>query len=147
MTEKSESTEMLDRYCAVIRELCDAVAAHDTDHMLRYFDDSCVFVNGVDGRHTAKDGLVEFFQQVWESFPDYAPVPVEMHLNGDVLAVIFRTTATVRVGESEQIVSWLMTSFSTFDPETVTIVRDVYFADEEALEETIQRLHEAATVQ
>lgn len=133
------SSSDLELYTQTLRDVCAAVAAHDLEAALSYFDDDCVVVNGVAGTVEDKSALPRFFQETWSVFPDFAPRPVASHLVGDTLGVLFEATGTPTGpdGEPGVPVRWLGTGFSTFDPVTRKIVRDVYFADEAALEEKL----------
>ena len=125
----SSDTEL---YTQRFREICEAVAAHDVDAVLEHFSDDCVVINGVAGTVDDKSALTRFFQETWAVFPDFAPRPVASHLEGNTLGVLFEATGTPigPDGVPRPQVRWLGTGFSTFDPVTRKIVRDVYFADD-----------------
>ncbi|MFI8975023.1 nuclear transport factor 2 family protein [Nocardia asteroides] len=117
-----------------------AVAAHDIDAVLDYFDDNCVFVNGVTGTTSEKADLVTFLNETWSVFPDYTPRPAATFFQDNTLGVLFEITATspqAREGATAGKVRWMATAFSTFDPVSLKIVRDSYYVDEAAVEQKI----------
>ncbi|MFJ9743921.1 nuclear transport factor 2 family protein [Streptomyces sp. NPDC101166] len=127
-------------YVERMRSMCAAVKAHDIDTVLSYFDDACVFINGVTGTTSEKSELVEFLNETWSVFPDYAPQPVATYMQGDTLGVLFEITATAPQAEGQaapEQIRWLATSFTTFDPVSLRIVRDAYYVDEDAIQRQI----------
>ena len=43
------SSAKLELYTTKMTEICDAIAEHDLEKVLRYFDAECVVINGVSG--------------------------------------------------------------------------------------------------
>ncbi|MFE3170669.1 nuclear transport factor 2 family protein [Amycolatopsis sp. NPDC059090] len=129
------SNAKLALYTRTMDEICAAVAAHDLDKVLKYFDDECVVVNGAGGTVGDKAALVPGFEEMFATFPDWTPRVAASFLEGDTIGVLFEVTGTV--GGTGPKVTWIGTGYSTFDPETLKIVRDVYFMDEAALEQKI----------
>ncbi|MEV0060464.1 nuclear transport factor 2 family protein [Nocardia sp. NPDC050718] len=122
-------------YTGKMNEICAAVAARDLDTVLEYFDDECVVVNGAGGTVGDKSALVPGFQEMFATFPDWTPRVAASFVEGDTIGVLFEVTGTP--GGEGAGVTWIGTGYSTFDPETLKIVRDVYFMDEAALEQKI----------
>lgn len=136
------SDPKLDVYAQKMTEICAAVAAHDLDTVLAYFDDECVVVNGAAGTVGGKTALLTGFEEMFGLFNDWTPRVAASFLEGDTLGVLFEATGTNE--ESGRTVTWIGTGLSTFDPETLKIVRDVYFMDEEALEQKLRNPEAAA---
>ncbi|OXR41212.1 nuclear transport factor 2 family protein [Nocardia sp. MDA0666] len=135
-------------YVDRIRSVCAAVKAHDIETVLTYFDDACVFVNGVTGTTSEKPELVEFLKETWAVFPDYAPRPVVTYMQGNTLGALFEMAGTPPQAEGQaapEQIRWLAASFSTFDPVTLKIVRDAYYVDEEAIQQQIAAAQHAET--
>lgn len=132
----------IDSYTQKMTEICAAVAAHDLDTVLEYFDDECVVVNGASGTVGDKSSLVAGFEDMFAVFPDWTPRVATSFLDGDTIGVLFEVTGTA--GRSGPKVTWIGTGYSTFDPDTLKIVRDVYFMDEAALEQKINDAQPAA---
>ncbi|MBN9747879.1 hypothetical protein DMP23_43500 [Amycolatopsis sp. A1MSW2902] len=129
------SDPKLDAYTRKMNEICTAVAARDLDKVLEYFDDECVVLNGANGTVGGKSALVPGFEEMFATFPDWTPKVATSFLDGDTIAVLFEVTGTA--GGTGPKVTWIGTGYSTFDPETQKIVRDVYYMDEAALEQKI----------
>ncbi|AJF67993.1 nuclear transport factor 2 family protein [Streptomyces vietnamensis] len=124
-------TSKLALYTQKMREICTAVAARDLDKVLGYFDDECVVVNGVDGTVGDKSALLPGFEAMFATFPDWTPRVATSFTEGDTVGVLYECTGTA--GGSGPKVTWIGTGYATFDPETLKIVRDVYYMDEAAL--------------
>ncbi|MFC9556841.1 nuclear transport factor 2 family protein [Rhodococcus sp. NPDC056960] len=129
------SSSKLALYTQKMKEICAAVAARDLETVLGYFDDECVVVNGASGTVGDKSALLPGFEEMFETFPDWTPRVATSFLEGDTVGVLFEVTGTA--GGSGPKVTWIGTGYSTFDPETLKIVRDVYYMDEAALEQKI----------
>ncbi|MEU3013807.1 nuclear transport factor 2 family protein [Nocardia asteroides] len=122
-------------YTEKLNEICAAVTARDLETVLEYFDDECVVINGAGGIVGGKSALVPGFEEMFAAFPDWTPRVAASFVEGDTIGVLFEVTGTPGgVGPG---VTWIGTGYSTFDPETLKIVRDVYFMDEAALEQKI----------
>lgn len=129
------SSSKLALYTRKMNEICAAVAAHDLGKALEYFDDECVVVNGVGQTVGGKPALVQGFDEMFAAFPDWTPRVATSFLDGDTIGVLFEVTGTA--GGTGPKVTWIGTGYSTFDPESLKVVRDVYFMDEAALEQKI----------
>ncbi|WP_179831009.1 nuclear transport factor 2 family protein [Nocardia amikacinitolerans] len=124
----------------LITTMSAAVGARDIDAVLSYFDDDCVFVNGVTGETSAKPDLVTFLAETWSAFPDYTPRPVATYLQENTLGVLFEISATPAGSEggvSARKAQWMVAAFSTFDPLSLKIIRDSYYVDEAMIEEKV----------
>ncbi|QSE91529.1 nuclear transport factor 2 family protein [Rhodococcus pseudokoreensis] len=137
----TNTDQRADAYADRIRSACAAVVEHDLDRALAHFDDNCVFVDGTTGRETGKDGLLAFLDEMWSMFPDFAPRVVAAHVAENTIGVLFESTGTlVGTGDAStpgKQVRWIATGFSTFDPDSLKILRDVYFVDTAALEQKV----------
>ncbi|MEV6059964.1 nuclear transport factor 2 family protein [Nocardia asteroides] len=125
----------------LINSMSAAVGAHDVDAVLSYFDDECVFVNGVTGATSAKPDLVTFLEETWSAFPDYTPRPVASYFQENTLGVLFEISATPSSAEGGSAVGkvhWMVAAFSTFDPLSLKIVRDSYYVDEVMIEQKVK---------
>ncbi|BAH48362.1 nuclear transport factor 2 family protein [Rhodococcus opacus] len=126
-----------------IESVCMAVVARDLEGVLDHFAEDCVFVNGVTGTTVpGKAELVNFLNDIWASFPEYTPRPVAAHLEQTTLGMLFETTVELPATDEKASpdgtkVRWLTSSFFTFDPTSMKIIRDVYYADEAAVEQMI----------
>ncbi|MGW5515645.1 nuclear transport factor 2 family protein [Nocardia africana] len=129
------SASKLSVYNQKLNEICAAVAAHDLEKVLDYFDDECVVINGAGATVGDKSALVPGFEEMFATFPDWTPRVAASFLDGDTIGVLFEITGTA-FGSGPK-VTWIGTGYSTFDPGTLKIVRDVYFMDEAALEQKI----------
>jgi hypothetical protein len=79
--------------------------------------------------------------ETWQVFPDFSPRLVAAHIQDNVMGGLIENTATapgpggsVAAGGKIQ---WLSTAFYTFDPDTLKVVREVYYADESVIEQKI----------
>lgn len=129
------SSPKLALYTQTMKEICGAIAAHDLETVLGYFDNDCVVVNGAGGTVGDKSALLPGFEEMFAVFPDWTPRVVASFLEGDTIGVLFEVTGTV--GGSGPKVTWIATGYTTFDPDTLKIVRDVYFMDEAALQQKL----------
>ncbi|MFD6456160.1 nuclear transport factor 2 family protein [Nocardia sp. NPDC060220] len=129
------SSSSLAVYTQKMNEICAAIAARDFERALGYFDEKCVVVNGAGGIEGGKSALSVGFEEMIAAFPDWTPRVAASCLEGDTIVVLVEMTGTVAGTGST--IRWIGTGYSTFDPETHKIVRDVYFLDEAALAQKI----------
>lgn len=120
-----------------IRSLCRSVAARDVEALLAHFSDDCVFADGTSGQQAGSEGLLRFLDEMWTLFPDFTPRVAAAHVQGDTVGALFDSSGTladpVAPGSTSRAVRWMTVGFSTFDGQTGKIIRDVYFADMEAM--------------
>ncbi|MUM04848.1 hypothetical protein B5P44_08655 [Mycobacterium sp. CBMA 213] len=115
-------------------EICSAIVDHDVERVMDHFADDCVVVNGAAGTVNDKSAIRAGFGEMWAVFPDWTPRIAVSCLDGDTLGVLFDLAGTA---SGDRPVQWIGTGFYTFDPDTLKIVRDVYFADEASLEQKL----------
>ncbi|GAB3681111.1 nuclear transport factor 2 family protein [Saccharopolyspora tripterygii] len=136
------STDRLaETYVDKIKSVCSAVVDHDVERILAHFDDNCVFVDGGTGQEGGKDSLIGFLEEMWSTFPDYTPRVAAAHVDENTIGVVFELTGTLPAVDapatSGKKMRWLATAFSTFDPDSLAITRDIYFVDAAALEQML----------
>lgn len=124
-----------------LHSLCAAVADRDVMAVLTHFDDDCVFVDGTTGERAGSEGLVRFLEEMWALFPDFTPTVAATHTQGDTIGALFDTSGSSTDASTPALtrrpIRWMTVGFSTFDGQTGKIVKDVYFADVDAMEQLL----------
>lgn len=133
----------IDAYLAKIGEMGEAVTKQNLDALMSHYADDCVYVNGSTGETAGKSAIADFMTDTFAAFPDFTPSLAASHLQGNTLAAVLEATITLpgddgRLTPGNPQVQWLFTAFYEFDPSTLKVVREVCFADEEAVGKKIE---------